>query len=57
MGCIVQKDAAEQLEDRDIDRIESLDTPPMYLTEEVLGTLRGEHRVIELEWLEVKFTS
>lgn len=39
-GCIVEKEAAESLTQEDIDRIKSLDSPPMYITEEMLSKLR-----------------
>lgn len=41
-GCIVAKEAAEDLTDEDIQKIESLDSPPMYITEEMLSNLRQD---------------
>lgn len=55
MGCIVEKEAAEELEDQDIDLIEGLDTPPMYLTVKMLENLRTSDVIEGLEYVEVKF--
>lgn len=42
-GCIIAKSAAEQLSERDVDLILSLDSIPMYLTVEMLEQLRENH--------------
>lgn len=41
-GCIVARDAAESLNTEDVDRIEKLDSPPMYITESMLSKLRSK---------------
>ncbi len=41
-GCIVEKDAAETLTQEDVDRIEKLDSPPMYITGKMISRLREE---------------
>ena len=41
-GCIVEKDAARALTEEDLEVIEGLDTPPMYLSERMLDTLRSK---------------
>lgn len=41
-GCIVESDAAESLTDEDIERIQELDSTPMYLSEEMLDSLRSK---------------
>jgi len=40
-GCIVEKDAARSLTEKDIEAIEGLDTVPMYLSETMLESLRS----------------
>ncbi len=40
-GCIVAQEAAESLTEEDIEHIESLDSPPMYITEEMLSQIRS----------------
>lgn len=40
-GCIVEKDAARSLTEKDIKAIEGLDTIPMYLSESMLENLRS----------------
>ncbi|MFB6292226.1 MAG: DNA-directed DNA polymerase II small subunit [Candidatus Nanohaloarchaea archaeon] len=40
-GCIVAKDAAESLTEEDIEKIQELDSPPMYLSEKMLSQLRS----------------
>ena len=42
-GCIIAKEAAEQLSERDVDLIQSLDSIPMYLTVKMLEQLREDH--------------
>lgn len=39
-GCIVAKEAAEALSEEDIQQIEELESPPMYITEDMLSDLR-----------------
>lgn len=39
-GCIVEKDAAESLTEKDLETIESLDTPPMVISEQMLDSIR-----------------
>ena len=41
-GCIVEKDAARSLTEKDLEVIERLDTPPMYLSEKMLDSLRTD---------------
>ncbi len=41
-GCIVAKDAAESLTEEDIEKIQELDSPPMYLSEKMLAQLRSD---------------
>lgn len=40
-GCIVEQNVAESLTEEDIERIQELETPPMYLSEEMLSELRS----------------
>jgi hypothetical protein len=42
-GAIVGKDASEIITREDVDIIKSLDTAPMYVSEEMLYRLRGRH--------------
>ncbi|MFB6204243.1 MAG: DNA-directed DNA polymerase II small subunit [Candidatus Nanohaloarchaea archaeon] len=39
-GCIVGKNAARSLEEKDVEMIKQLDTPPMYISQEMLERLR-----------------
>lgn len=39
-GCIVGKNAAKSLENQDVEIIKELETPPMYISEDMLGKLR-----------------
>ncbi len=39
-GCIVEKEAAESLTEEDIEAIKELNSPPMYITEDMLDSLR-----------------
>lgn len=41
-GCIVEKDAAESLTEEDFQKIQQLDSTPMYITERMLNKLRTD---------------
>ncbi|MFB6144022.1 MAG: metallophosphoesterase [Candidatus Nanohaloarchaea archaeon] len=43
-GCIVAKEAAEDLKEDDIEKIRSLDTTPMYISGEMLSKLRDRNQ-------------
>jgi DNA polymerase II small subunit len=43
-GCIVGKEAAEELTDEDVRMIKSLDAPPMYLSDDMLDTIRSSYQ-------------
>ncbi len=43
-GCIVGKEAAEELTDEDVRMIKSLDAPPMYLSDDMLDNIRTRLR-------------
>lgn len=56
-GCIVHREAAELLTNEDVDRIDSLDTPPMYLSEKLLESLRGQDHDLEPDTERVVFST
>ncbi|MFB6214013.1 MAG: metallophosphoesterase [Candidatus Nanohaloarchaea archaeon] len=53
-GCIVEKDAAEKITEQDLERIEALDSPPMYITEPMLSRLREDHEKLQEQMTEVE---
>ncbi|MDY6774059.1 MAG: hypothetical protein SVS85_02565, partial [Candidatus Nanohaloarchaea archaeon] len=53
-GCIVEKDAAEEITEEDIQRIEQLESPPMYITEQMLSKLRDSSTDVEEDMTEVE---
>lgn len=52
-GCIVEKDAAEELTSEDLERIDRLDSPPMYITEKMLSKLRDNQEQLKEQMTEV----
>jgi hypothetical protein len=56
-GCIIAKEAAEELEDSDVERIESLDSVPMYLSLDMLENLRETTEPEETQYTRIEFVS
>jgi len=51
-GCIVAKEAAEGLKHSDVERIEALDSIPMYLSVAMLENLRAQnHELLQVEFV------
>ena len=56
-GCIIAKEAAEELNDQDMKRIESLDSMPMYLSLDMLENLRETTEPEETQYTKIEFVS
>ena len=56
-SCIIGKEAAEELNDQDMKRIESLDSMPMYLSLDMLENLRETTEPEETQYTKIEFVA
>jgi hypothetical protein len=56
-GCIIGKEAAKELNDQDMKRIESLDSVPMYLSLDMLENLRETTEPEETQHTSIEFVT